>query len=262
MDSSVWTAISALASVVLGATSLFLLLQGQRDRRIIADDRRAEQAKRITVSAEHVTQKQDGHSWQILGLSVIIRNDSDRPIFFGPMPTVALYTRPSWRSADDGGNLAADWQTENLELPHGRIDPGTVVELKTESTGVDSARLKFTDTEGNRWVRTSDDGQLFLASHRSSRRSIVYQTLCHLKPLELVLIKWPHTFASWRFRHTKEGVPLMARWIRFWWGCAPIGESDPWMVPTGAPADWPYELWAITVRQLPAQGDVAAGSAA
>lgn len=150
-----------------------------------------------------------------------IRNDSDRPIFFVPMPNIAFYARPSWRSADEGGNEPADWQTEHLDLPEGRIGPGNAVELETESTGGDSARLKFMDAEGNRWVRTSDDGQPSPVSHRSSRRSIVYQALCHLRPFEVILMKWPGRFANWRFSRMEKGIPLMARLIRFWWAVPP-----------------------------------------
>lgn len=254
MDSTIWTAVSAIASAILGATSLFLLFQGQRDRRRIAEDRRAEQAKRITVSVEQLKeQQQEANSWSILGLRVVIRNDSDRPIFFGTMPTVALYVRPNWRSDEEGANLTADWQTEFMHLPQGRIDPGQGLELNSASTRVDAARLEFTDTEGNRWFRTSDDGKLFPAWPPATTHIVIFQALCRVKILNLFLMKWPHHYASWRFKHTTAGVPLTARYIRFWWGIAPIGEMDPWMVPSGAADDWPYELWATQARRRPAE---------
>lgn len=238
-----------MASVVLGCISLFLLFQGQRDRRKISADKRAEQAKKVTISADRIVEKEGVNSWRVLGLTVLIRNDSDRPIFFRPMSFVQLYSRPNWSTYRSEDDIDKVWRSKPEELPHTRIDPGASVEIETTHTDVDSARIDFTDAEGNRWVRTSDDGQLFYASFNPTLRSRFYQYLCRAKPLEYVLIKLPVRFATWRFRNTTDGVPLMARVIRFWWGHAPIGEADPWMVPSNAPAnDWPFDLWARMAR--------------
>lgn len=252
-----------LVNLILAIVTVSLFVQGQRDRRRVDEDRKREQATKVSVLRREIVKQASSsevwNSWDMLGTIVVIRNDSALPI---TGVAASTYELPFWDQYDRA------FPTRDLvmlkpipfhaedELPSSAtVLPGDTLDYEGKVPGWHDVMLKFVDAAGVAWVRTSHDGKLWRGDTRPpTLRSKVTQGLCRipwLGWLAWLIHKGPHDYASWRFRITDSGIPLAARWVRFTWGHVPIGEPDPWLMPWNAPAkEWPYDHWIGVTRRF------------
>ncbi|MEO7126775.1 MAG: hypothetical protein ABI382_13210 [Nakamurella sp.] len=140
----VLTWINTGGTLVAIATSLFLLRQGQKDRRQVREDRRREQATRLTAWPDWVTSPVHGDADR-LEAAIFVYNASDQ---------VALDVFVDYRDPARGGDS---------RISFGAVPPRTTSRLSiipgALAEGWEPAaafpRLYFQDIAGARWYRTS-----------------------------------------------------------------------------------------------------------
>ena len=136
-------AISAVGTVVAIFTSLFLLRQGQADRRALAEDGRRDQATRVTAWAEWIKDCGGATFGQPACPVVRVSNNSDAAVYDAFLDVT---------SPVDG---------VTLRVSLGAIPPGDTAEWTFQdhfiSKGWEPAalfpRLYFRDARGERWKR-------------------------------------------------------------------------------------------------------------
>ena len=243
-------------NVILAVVTLSLFVQGQRDRRRVAEDRRREQASKVSVIRRDLTTRDGPNAWTLIGSVVEVRNHSDVPV---TQVSAIAYSLPQWDDYEAMAGLGSDPFSQELvsfrdDLPGPDGDhllPGESLTYSGPYLSANYVLLRFTDGAGIAWVRTSQDGRLWRVSAPPPMRSVIFQRLARNRWLRNVLHEWPQKYATWRLRNTVSGIPWSARWIRFMWGHAPIGEPDPWMMPWGAEArEWPFDHWIGVTRRL------------
>lgn len=137
--------ISAAGTLVVIGTSLVLLAQGQRDRREAANDRRREQASRVTCWAEWKSDWDGATFAQPACPSIRVRNASDAAVY----EVFVDFVSPA-----DGRAIRADI---------GAIGPGATAEwiydepFNTDGWVPDALlpKLYFRDASGQTWKRTA-----------------------------------------------------------------------------------------------------------
>lgn len=137
--------ISAVGTVVAIFTSLFLLMQGQRDRRMVASDRRQEQAAQVTTWAEWNYDWPDALYEQSKCPVVRLRNASNAAVY----EAFVDITSP------------VDGQTLRVDI--GAVPPGHTTDwnftqrfsMKNWVPDALSPRLYFRDARGQRWKRNA-----------------------------------------------------------------------------------------------------------
>ncbi|GGJ21461.1 hypothetical protein [Paenarthrobacter histidinolovorans] len=244
-----------------------LFFQGQRDRRRVEEDRRREQAAKVSAlinqpKIKSVGKTESDTTWQTVASYLEIYNDSDTGItgvkVFHQLPSSA---QPTWDWED-----APQYEWRLLDLlddPVPTVLPylggGEVerVDCGARQLSSHSLELHFTDGAGLSWVRTLQDGKLW-PNHQlpDCWWSIWYQRISLIPGIGKA-VKFPIWYAQWRLQKTAPRIPLSARFARFLWGHAPApgAEPEPWRRPIGFPArDWPYESmvwWAKFQRAKP-----------
>ena len=137
--------ISAAGTLVAIGTSLFLLAQGQRDRRDVASERKREQASRVTCWVEWNVDWDGGTFAQPACPSIRVKNASDAAVyevfvdFFSPVDGQAI-------RADVGAvgpGSTAQWNFEEPFDTTGWIPEALV------------PKLFFRDASGQEWKRTA-----------------------------------------------------------------------------------------------------------
>lgn|GEM_PF-4018527 len=237
-------------NLVLAVVTISLFVQGMRDRRRIAEDRRREQAAKISVHRFEHTEQTRPDSWRILGTRVEIRNDSDASI--SRVHAVHM-TLPWWHDyLDARGRTDVDpYRQQPIRFKdHAEpgvndisIPPGQSVLYEGPPLPGQTILLYFTDGAGIPWVKR--DGQLWRYSRDTHWLSRLYQWMYFTRGLQW-LVRWPLPYARWRFNKTAPRVPVSARIARFLHGTTPVpaGEGDPWLMPRHASKrDWPYQPW-------------------
>jgi hypothetical protein len=227
-----------------------LFIQGQRDRRRIAEDRRREQASKVSVHRFDRSEQTRPDSYRLLGTRVEVRNDSDASISRVHAVHMSL---PWWHDFKDargrGGTDLYRRQAirfaEHAEPGHNDISipPGQNVCYDGPTLSGQSILLYFTDGAGIQWVKR--DGQLWRFTTDTHWLSRAYQWMYFRRGTQW-LVGWllPHTRR--RFSRMAPAVPLSARVATFLLGTTPVpgGVSEPWLMPLKAPKkDWPYQEW-------------------
>lgn len=253
-----------MVNIVLGTVTIALFIQGQRDRRRVQDDRRREQASKISLLRHEKSERTRtespafAESWTILGTNVTVHNDSDLPI---TQVMVRPLHRSQWLQHSDPFARRTDYLSEQVRFPQSVQQPFGLSILPAEALVYDGEYLpssdlvlSFTDGAGVTWVKTTFDGQLWRAIPRPvtlrSKLTQWIQRTRWLGWLAWIVHTAPYRHATLRFRQTKSGIPWSARWVRFTWGSCPIGEPEPWDLPIGAPAnEWPYDAWIDVARR-------------
>lgn len=246
VDVSFWTAI---ANVVLASVTLFLLFQGQRDRRLISIGEVRSQAERTSLSVQPVIDYETDGVFSVRSLTIRIRNDSDLPVtinavaLFVPETTQRYYAARSMNLEDS----LPEW----LEPPENLLRPHAEMKLEGFRDEQDAVRLEFADARGKSWVRLSNNGRLYEGSPEMRWWQRAYQALANIPGLHLILNSWPNQYAFWRASKTNK-TPLTARWIRFWWGYMPVGDPLAWDRPDDweHPKEWPYEMFLGLARDV------------
>lgn len=231
--------------------TLWLFFQGQRDRRRVEEDRRREQAAKVSMLLRQPQTKirgRDGEtSWQPFTSYLEIFNDSNTGVTDVKVFHQANIVRsPTWEW--ETGQY--EWKLLNLiddplptVLPY--LGGGEVERVDgIPQLSSHSLELHFTDGAGQPWVRTLKDGKLWPNSQRPGRWwSIWYQRLILLPGIGKVC-ELPIRYARRRLRTTAPKIPISARLARFLMGHAPGPgpEPEPWRRPLAVRArDWPYE---------------------
>ena len=136
--------ISSIGTIVAIAVSLFLLRQGQDDRRAVREDRRREQASRVTCWCDWSAGHQDGDYGRPQVPVIYVRNASDQAVY----QTFVDYIHPErgLERIDLGPVPPGETRTRDVtaEIPEEpRWEPSALV-----------PRLYFSDASGNAWMRT------------------------------------------------------------------------------------------------------------
>lgn len=237
-------------NLCLAVVTVSLFVQGMRDRRRIAEDRRREQASKISVHRFEHTEQTRPDSWRSLGTRLEIRNDSDASI--SRVHAVHM-TLPWWHDYMDArGRTDIDPYRQQAIRFNGHaepgindisIPPGRSVHYEGVPLTGQTILFYFTDGAGVQWVKR--DGQLWRYTKDAHWLSRLYQWMYFTRGLR-GLVGWLLPYARRRFDKTAPRVPLSARIATFLLGTtpAPGGEGEPWLMPRHAPRkDWPYQPW-------------------
>lgn len=137
--------VSSIGTLVATATSLFLLRQGQQDRRTVREEARREQAALVTCWAGWNTDSPNATLGHPQIPAIFIRNSSKQAVYDAFV---------DYRSSDDGALV---------RIAFGPIPPGETVqrdlsEHPPHARGWEPAstvpRLFFQDAVGERWHRS------------------------------------------------------------------------------------------------------------
>lgn len=231
-----------VASLVIATTAVFLLMQGQVDRRRDRLYTQRDQARKVSITVIEHGEYGD-HSFSLTSRTVRLRNDSDLPVSYDGH--IELRTRPEIRC--DHNSMVGNGKV--LDTHETTLRPHEEGAFSDTDHLWDQAVFCFTDADGQHWARVSETGRLYSDTFRSTRRSRIYQAASRLPLSEQLLITWPNGYAHWRTAQTGK-IPLTARWIRFWWGSMPATEEPkPWDRPYDYKrSDWPYENFLSFVR--------------
>jgi hypothetical protein len=235
---------AAVATVITALLALFLVWQGQRDRRRLREEERRRQAVLVTMSTtSSLTKTSDGEA-QLDWCQLIILNGSDQAIHVDRVTLVQTAHWPVLGENGDSGFTVTDIPVddrlvrprgeEGMQLPEGRqIDAGVA--------GSDFAIVEFSDARSDRWRRRSDTYELAPVDRPYNAAEDLFQGVTkRVAPVEWLLATVPQWLAVRAARRRPDRVSLALRWCRATHGsCAP-GEEDPWMRPEGAPALWGY----------------------
>lgn len=240
-----------ILNFLLALFTISLFIQGQVDRRRVAEDRRREQASKISVHRLDTAEQTRPDSWRTLGTRVEIRNDSDASI--SRVHAVHM-TLPWWHDYMDArGKPGVDPYREQALHFAGHaepgfndisIPPGQNVSYDGPPLSGQTILLHFTDGAGIHWVKR--DGQLWRFTKDTHWLSRLYQWMYYNKRGMRWLVGWLLPYARKRFSRTAPRVPLSARVATFLMGTTPVpgGECKPWMMPLKASKkDWLYQEW-------------------
>lgn len=227
-----WTAASGVGTLATAIVSLFLLGQGQRDRRRIREDQVRAQADLVTMSYDS-------------SLRLIrVHNNSDRPMHFlgvdfvaAPISEVSALPVLEAVSQRPMGN--------GVVLP-GKPDGVVVPRAHTPEICIsgDFAIVNFLDAHGTKWRRRSDTLELARLEDGSSlnvlQRSV--QFLARLAPetVSNTVHGWVSQWAHRTAKHRPNRVPFAVRLTVQIWGYWPPGSPDSWLLNPDGNVAWAY----------------------
>ena len=215
-----WSAVEAVSTFVTAVVALFLLGQGQRDRRRIRDDQRSAQARDVLVRVHENWEPVKGDTArQFRGAKVVVSNHSDRPIAIEGVD----YIRHHQDERTDVGPIqitALDFEEDRMVMG------GATAERQLYQEG-GFAIVEFRDHDGQRWQRRSDDQDLrkWPSPIRWWQRGI--QGLCRARPLNWLLLRpWERAAFRSAKRHGPDRVPFGLKMTRFLFGyCQPVSRT-------------------------------------
>lgn len=154
----IWQALGAVGGLITAIVALFLLAQGQHDRRTIWQAQREAQARDVLVRFDPTWHQEGPNAESLAGLRLVVSNQSDRPVTVRDVVLI----RPTTNATRLPVILP---KTEDLVVA-GRTD--LTIELAKEwhhSIGI----ATFLDHRGEGWQRRTETQQL--APSRSSYRA-------------------------------------------------------------------------------------------
>lgn len=237
-------AAAGVATVVTAAVALFLLGQGQSDRRRIHRDEQRRQASQVTLSVVSSWTKLDENTETPNWFRLVVLNESDQVIHLN---AVTLVEPSTWARLQEIGRTRL--RTEDVRVAEHLIRPRTEVTLdlpdgwviQSGVEGADFIIINFTDARGNDWERRSDTYHLRPVPEPINSAQRLFQTITRrAKPLHWLLAELPARAAIHRARTHPDRIPLALRWCRATHGYWGPGEEDRWLSPDEAPPLWPY----------------------
>ena len=271
MDVSVQAAQFVL-NVLLAVFTLSLFIQGQVDRRKVANDRKREQASKVSVYRRDLHQHKGPDSRVVTGTRVEIRNNSDSLI---TGVHVQHLTPGEW---DYGLSAGAAWlkfreRTKGeIQFPEHSYDsgkrmglsipPGEKICYQGRPLEGETIQLFFVDGAGRGWIRR--DGRLWYFPPEGSRLTVlgrIYEFSD--RQWTRFLVGLPLRYATSRLRKTMPRVPLSARIVRHMYGLdiCTFNSPPPWDLPQGdhfIPArDWLYQGWMAEIEWYMPPDDLA-----
>ena len=213
-----WSAVEAVSTSVTAVVALYLLYQGQRERRRIRDDQRSAQARDVLV---RVDENREPNTGRFEGAAVVVSNHSDRPIAVEGVD----YIRHHHPEKPDVGPV----QVTGLDIEEHRLVMGKAsAEWQLYCEG-GFAIVEFRDHDGQRWQRRGDvqDLRKWPSEIRWWQRG--FRGLCRARPLNWLLLRpWEQAAFRSAKRHGPNRVPFGLKMTRFLFGKWPAGEPDPW----------------------------------
>lgn len=243
-----------LGNFIVAVTAVFLLWQGQQDRRNVRRQDAEQRARMVTLSVHQQTKPHGKTSYSILSTALQLRNDGDMPVH---IQGLALMCMDSWENLTDKGYSSL--QHAPLDFGPRPLHPRQQEQILVPASagwigdtwsGSDFAVLEFRDEGGLVWLRRSDTGELKpLARQPPPWQRLVNPSIPRpvrhailVKPLVLPLLSFLSRGAIRRARAKgPETEPWQLRAFRFIWGYWGAGEIDEWYEPQGAPALWRYD---------------------
>jgi hypothetical protein len=242
---SMWNAISAIAAAATAIIAVFLLGQGQQDRRRLADERRRAQAAQVSLTTTIDSQRLGPTTTQLVGAHASVFNESDRLVHLTSLRLVD--SSVGWESLRAAGRTEV--RTEWVDIPDALLLPHSRAEFTMPSgwfpqvgVGGSFLLLEFTDAAGLGWRRRSDTFELqSRTTTLNAGQRFVQRLSRRLPPFEWLVVRLPFALARRAGRKRPDRVPASARWICALWGYWPPGSQDEWLQPRGAPPIWLYD---------------------
>jgi hypothetical protein len=203
-----WSAVEAVSTFVTAVVALYLLGQGQRDRRHIRDDQRSAQARDVLVRIDEIWEPVGGDTArQFKRAKVVVSNHSDRPIALEGLD----YIRHHQPKHPDLGPI----QITALDIENRLVMGGDSARWERYQEG-GFAVVEFRDHDGQRWQRRSDlqDLRKWPSPIRWWQRGI--QGLCRPRPLYWLLLRpWERAAFRSAKRHGPNRGPFGLKMTRF-----------------------------------------------
>ncbi len=256
MGQDLSAAVQAIGTAVTAIIALYLLWQGQRDRRLLRAEQERVQASLVSLSTI-IEQRQGaaGSDYLLDHCRAIVLNQSESVIHLEGLTLVeggeqwdALVREGRYSLRAQGmavlDHLLLPRALREIPLPSGWFpEPGV---------GGQFVIVDFTDAAGRRWRRRSDTYDLERRHRRANTWQLRFQRASsRLSLLHKVAFQWPSTWAVRAAKKRPNKLPLSLRWCRLLWGYWPGGEEDAWLRPNGAPILWDFEgLWQVAYLKL------------
>lgn len=223
-----------IAPVVAMFTSLFLLWQGQRDRRRLREEQQAVQAARVVLAVGADAQWDPARgSGALHSLAVQLVNDSDRTVVIDSLTLVSpgRTTEPLAPELTTWGPKAL-FAKERLEVPI----PWEKWSTYSLDRSSDFIMVLFHDSDGRRWVKRSDTGDFKLYHPPVNHWQALVQELDRRSRIVRCMLAALERCAIWSATRSRGRVPWTLRALRALWGYWRGGECDPWLLSPDAPA--------------------------
>jgi hypothetical protein len=138
-----WSAVEAVSTFVTAVVALYLLYQGQRERRRIRDDQRSAQARDVLVRVDENREPNEG---RFKGAEVVVSNHSDRPIALEGLDYIRHH-QPEHPDLGPVQVTGLDIEEHRLVAPTGsstakEASPSWSSEITTDSAGSVAATFR------------------------------------------------------------------------------------------------------------------------
>lgn len=243
MNQFTWDAMSAIFTMAATLIALYLLAQGQGDRRVLRRIKEREQAVRVMAWHEDSWTSLSESSAVLAERIFYFRNDSDLPVDL----THVEYVTPSLHS------IESHREDERLEWDRLVIRPGGEWHRRFEHDHPYFAIMEFTDTAGARWRRRTDTSELQEIPRPIRWWQRAFQTVCRVRVFYWPLLGiWERQAVRRVARDGPDQVPWQVKYARFMFGYWGPGEPDEWKIPFAAPPLWEYEelYWGDNLKRL------------
>lgn len=248
-----WAAVSAVAesaaaflTLIAVAVSLFLLRQGQQDRRRVEEERRRSQALDVILRLDDPSRSEPlRHPERARYTSLVVSNNSVRPIV---ITGVTMYL-----DGDDGTELPHVTRRDLFDLDAERVvGPKETMTLAKQFRD-HRAVVTFRDHGGIEWDRSSEGMALRLTYEPERRRHRLVRRLCEIGLLQVLLINiWVWSALRSAERDGPNRLPFGLRLVVFLLGFWPLGEKDRWSLREHeeVPRLWSYdEIFEVAIRR-------------
>lgn len=249
MDLLDWTA--SLGGLITAVVSLFLLAQGQRDRRQLREEHKRATAEKVIFSYTPGERSAaiDADFWP--GRVLTIRNYGEQTIlnlmitFVSNPSGSTVVTRSEPKQLQTSPTIRPN-EGEVLP-PHGSLEVKVRQQYSVEpGVGGDFAIVEFTDPSGRRWRRRTDTYELERIPPISDKVPIRHMLLEGIERrtarLGHPIVRLMQAWARFSFRRNTKRIPVAVRivvWARGHW---PLGTTgDAWLLPTGESQATLYE---------------------
>lgn len=234
-----WTAASGIGTVATAGVSLYLLGQGQRDRRRLRENQERSQAELIAMSYTPGgdTSPATADNWP--GRLLTVHNNSNQPAY---LLGVEFTDNPN--GGEPGRCLLETISRQPLDedtviLP-GRAKDIPVPVSRSPEIGVlgDFAIVSFRDARGVEWRRRSDTLELDRPAWHSRpnlvQRFVEAADRVAPEKVSMTVNGWLYRRACKAAKSRPDRVPLVVRLVKWFRGSWPVGDPDPWLlVPDG-----------------------------
>jgi hypothetical protein len=240
-----WTAASGIGTVATAGVSLYLLRQGQRDRRQLREDQDRSQAELIAVSYTPGGDAAPVSADNWPGRFLTVHNNSNQPAYLlgveftdnpnGGEPGRTFLETIS-RQAPDGDTVILPGEAKDVPVPVSR----------SPEIGVlgDFAIVSFRDARGVEWRRRSDTLELDRPAWHSRlnlvQRFVEAADRAVPEKVSVIVNGWFYRRAFKAAQSRPDRVPFAVRLVKWFRGSWPVGDPDPWLLVPDGNVAWAY----------------------